>query len=64
MTGTPPHTMANIAPDGSRLKHINVKQQTHDMLNDMGKRGETMDAIVWRLLSELNEYRNGKQEGN
>ena len=53
--------MASIASDGSRLKHINVKQQTHELLNDLGKRGETMDDIVWRLLSELNQYRNGKQ---
>ena len=45
--------MGKTAADGSKLKHINIKQRTHDLLNDLGSRGETMDDIVWRLLNEV-----------
>ena len=47
--------MGKTAADGSKLKHINIKQRTHDLLNDLGSRGETMDDIVWRLLNEVIE---------
>ncbi len=54
--------MGNIAADGSKLKHINVKQRTHEILNSLGNRGETMDDIVWRLVQELTQLR--KDEGD
>lgn len=55
--------MGKTAADGSKLKHINIKQRTHDLLNDLGSRGETMDDIVWRLLNEVIELRNSHEDG-
>ena len=55
--------MGKTAADGSKLKHINIKHRTHDLLNDLGSRGETMDDIVWRLLNEVIELRNGHEDG-
>ncbi len=55
--------MGKTAADGSQLKHINIKQRTHDLLNDLGSRGETMDDIVWRLLNEVVEHRNSNENG-
>ncbi len=54
--------MGNTAADGSKLKHINVKQKTHELLNTMGNRGETMDDIVWRLVHELQDLRKGLED--
>ena len=56
-------SMGKTAADGSQLKHINIKQRTHELLNDLGSRGETMDDIVWRILNEIVELRNGREDG-
>jgi len=54
--------MGKTAADGSKLKHINIKLRTHQLLNELGARGETIDDIIWRLINEVVEIRNGAEE--
>jgi hypothetical protein len=35
----------------SETKTIQVKNETKQKLDDLGKKGETYDAIIWKLIN-------------
>jgi len=55
--------MGKTAADGSKLKHINIKLRTHQLLNELGARGETIDDIIWRLINEVVDARTDAEAG-
>jgi len=40
----------------SETKTVKVSEETHQALTDMGRKGESYDAIIRRLLEEAEEH--------
>lgn len=44
----------------SNNKSISVRPETHDRLMAMGRKGESMDSIIQKLLTVYRETQEGK----
>ena len=42
------------------MKTLKIKEKTHERLRNFGKKGETFDDVINRLLDEVEKWRKEK----